>query len=135
MDKIHIRIGSAIDNQLVIENSGVDAYHLELFSDSEGNVFITDLNTKNGTFVNGRLLNGFTILQFGDKVVLGQHHLFRWEAYINKKSNLVGSEKSDNQKDKVLVYSTAQHKKINKQLIVIYTLIIIVLLMIGIVID
>ena len=54
MDKIHIRIGSAVDNQLVIENSGIDSYHLELFSDSEGNVFITDLNTKNGTFVNGR---------------------------------------------------------------------------------
>jgi pSer/pThr/pTyr-binding forkhead associated (FHA) protein len=55
MDKIHIRIGSASDNQLVIESKDIDAYHLELFSDPDGNVFITDLNTVNGTYVNGRL--------------------------------------------------------------------------------
>ena len=134
MDKIHIRIGRAVDNQLVIENSGIDAYHLELFSDADGNVFITDLNTKNGTYVNGRLLEGFTMLSVGDKVVLGQHHLFRWESYIQKKSNTTNSQKP-NKEIEVPVYAPVQNKKINKQLIVIYALILIVLLSIGFLID
>lgn len=134
MDKIHIRIGSAVDNQLVIENSGIDSYHLELFSDSDGNVFITDLNTKNGTFVNGRLLEGFTMLTIGDKVVLGQHHLFRWESYIQKKSAPTNSQKI-NKEIEVPVYAPVQNKKINKQLILIYSLIVLVLLSIGFLID
>jgi pSer/pThr/pTyr-binding forkhead associated (FHA) protein len=134
MDKIHIRIGSAVDNQLVIENSGIDAYHLELFSDSDGNVFITDLNTKNGTFVNGRLLKGFTQLSVGDKVVLGQHHLFRWESYIQKKTDASHSQKLSRE-IQIPVYAPVQNKKINKQLILIYALILMVLLSIGFLID
>lgn len=134
MNKIHIRIGRAVDNQLVIENSGVDAYHLELFSDPDGNVFITDLNTMNGTYVNGRLLEGFTMLSPGDKVVLGQHHLFRWESYIQKKA--ASSETKQVKKEvEVPVYVPTQNKKINKQLVVIYTLIVLVLLLIGFLID
>lgn len=134
MNKIHIRIGRAVDNQLVIENSGVDDYHLELFSDPDGNVFITDLNTMNGTYVNGRLLEGFTMLSPGDNVVLGQHHLFRWESYIQKK--VTSSETKQVKKEvEVPVYMPIQNKKINKQLVVIYTLIVLVLLLIGFLID
>jgi pSer/pThr/pTyr-binding forkhead associated (FHA) protein len=134
MDKIHIRIGSAVDNQLVIENSGIDAYHLELFSDSDGNVFITDLNTKNGTFVNGRLLKGFTLLSVGDKVVLGQHHLFRWESYIQKKASTTISQKKSNDNE-IPVYSPESNKNINKQLVIIYSLIALVLLSMAFLID
>lgn len=134
MDKIHIRIGSAIDNQLVIENSGIDPYHLELFSDSNGNVFITDLNTKNGTYVNGRLLDGFTMLTFGDKVVLGQHHLFRWELYMQEKSNSKNSQKN-NRTEEISYYSTAQYKKVNIQIIIIYFLITVILLVMAFLID
>jgi pSer/pThr/pTyr-binding forkhead associated (FHA) protein len=134
MDKIHIRIGSAVDNQLVIENSGIDAYHLELFSDPDGNVFITDLNTKNGTFVNGRLLEGFTMLSVGDKVVLGQHHLFRWESYIQKKASTTISQKKSNDNE-IPVYSAESNKNINKQLVIIYSLIALVLLSMAFLID
>jgi pSer/pThr/pTyr-binding forkhead associated (FHA) protein len=134
MDKIHIRIGSAVDNQLVIENSGIDAYHLELFSDPDGNVFITDLNTKNGTFVNGRLLEGFTMLSVGDKVVLGQHHLFRWESYIQKKASTPISQKKSNDNE-IPVYSAESNKNINKQLVIIYSLIALILLSMAFLID
>lgn len=134
MDKIHIRIGSAVDNQLVIENSGIDSYHLELFSDSNGNVFITDLHTKNGTFVNGRLLDGFTMLTIGDKVVLGQHHLFRWESYIQEKSipkNLHKNSKTE----EIIASSPVQNKKVNKQIVIIYSLIALMLLAMSFLLD
>jgi pSer/pThr/pTyr-binding forkhead associated (FHA) protein len=66
MNKIHLRIGGAKDNQLVIECVDIAPYHLELFCDSSGNVFITDLNSEQGTFVNNRRLNGFQLLKRGD---------------------------------------------------------------------
>ena len=86
MDKIHLRIGSNPDNDMVIVSDGVDGSHLELFCDNEGNVFITDLNTKNGTFINGEELNGYALLSQGDKVVLGRHYVFRWESFVRKES-------------------------------------------------
>jgi hypothetical protein len=63
MDKIHLRIGSALDNQLVIESVDVAPHHLELFCDTSGNVFITDLGSEQGTFVNNRRLDGFKLLK------------------------------------------------------------------------
>lgn len=63
MDKIHLRIGSALDNQLVIESVDVAPYHLELFCDTSGNVFITDLGSEQGTYVNNRRLDGFKLLK------------------------------------------------------------------------
>ena len=127
MDKIHIRIGSASDNQLVIESKDIDAYHLELFSDPDGNVFITDLNTVNGTYINGRLLEGFTLLSVGDKVVLGQHHLFRWESYIQKKTSGKNSSEEP-KKEPIQTEYPIQNKNLNKQIIIIYSLIALVLL-------
>jgi pSer/pThr/pTyr-binding forkhead associated (FHA) protein len=107
---------------------------LELFSDSNGNVFITDLNTKNGTYVNGRLLDGFTMLTFGDKVVLGQHHLFRWESYMQEKSNAKKSQEN-NRTEEIPYYSTVQNKKVNIEIIIIYCLITVILLVMAFLID
>ena len=134
MNKIHLRIGSALDNQLLIEESGIDPYHLELFSDSDGNVFITDLNTKNGTYVNGKELEGFTLLNLGDKVVLGQHHLFRWEPYILKTTQPETKSSNQNQ-EPVQIADPNKNKKLNKELVAIYSLIVIVLVLMGYVLD
>ena len=87
MEKIHLRIGSNSDNDMVIESEGVDGNHLELFCDNEGNVFITDLKTIHGTFINGEELKGYTLLNQGDKVVLGHHYVFRWEGFIRNGSS------------------------------------------------
>jgi pSer/pThr/pTyr-binding forkhead associated (FHA) protein len=82
MNKIHLRIGGAKDNQLVIESVDIAPYHLELFCDSSGNVFITDLNSEQGTFVNNRRLNGFQLLKRGDRIRFGQNYNFLWEEFI-----------------------------------------------------
>jgi pSer/pThr/pTyr-binding forkhead associated (FHA) protein len=87
MNKIHLRIGGAKDNQLVIECVDIAPYHLELFCDSSGNVFITDLNSEQGTFVNNRRLNGFQLLKRGDRVRFGQNYTFSWEEFIPAQSN------------------------------------------------
>ena len=53
-----IRIGRASDNDIVLIHPSVSRNHLELFYDGEGNVFLTDLNSANGTFVNGQRIVG-----------------------------------------------------------------------------
>lgn len=135
MDKIHLRIGSYPDNDMIIESEGVDGHHLELFCDSDGNVFITDLNTKNGTFINGEELSGYALLKFGDKVVLGRHYVFRWESFIRseesqqKADSFVKEEQKrvDNQTTKPIIQVKDQVSI--KQLILIYAAILIMIIL------
>jgi pSer/pThr/pTyr-binding forkhead associated (FHA) protein len=139
MDKIHLRIGSNVDNDMVIESEGVDDKHLELFCDSSGNVFITDLNTKNGTFINGEELNGYALLNQGDKVVLGRHYVFRWESFVRKEKisdDDRDEKKPFNQKKEGIeekMQSDNKHKidlsASNKELILIYGAILLVLIL------
>lgn len=141
MNKIHIRIGTAPDNQMVLESDGVDAYHLELFSDTDGNVFITDLNSVNGTFVNGKQLRGFMMLNEGDKVVLGHYFTFRWENFIQKPKPVVEKKTVTTTTEKPLQNRVAEKpkekeqvtvpKNIDKQLVVIYSLIVLVLALLA----
>ena len=135
MDKIHLRIGSSPDNDMVIESEGVDAHHLELFCDTEGNVFITDLNTKNGTFVNGEELSGYTLLSIGDKVVLGRHYVFRWESFIRtekpfvKSASLKTEYSQDTHSRKIEKTTEAKTDVSNKQLVLIYGAILLIILL------
>lgn len=139
MNKIHIRIGTAPDNQMVLESEGVDAYHLELFSDTDGNVFITDLNSVNGTFVNGKQLRGFMMLNEGDNVVLGHYFTFRWENFIQKSKPVLEKKVATTTTQKPIENKVVEKlrvkeqvsvpKNIDKQLVVIYSLIVLVLVL------
>jgi pSer/pThr/pTyr-binding forkhead associated (FHA) protein len=77
----HIRIGRSKSNQVVLDHEQIAPEHLELFADSEGNVFITDLGSSQGTKVNGEVLKGFTQLKDTDEVVLGGKVKFNWKKY------------------------------------------------------
>ena len=79
--KIHLRIGRSEENDLVIDNVDIELFHLELFCDANNNVFITDLNSKTGTFVNGVRMNGYTLLGLGDIVILGSNYELKWSKY------------------------------------------------------
>ena len=79
--KIHLRIGRSKENDLVVDNVDIELFHLELFCDANNNVFITDLNSKTGTFVNGVRMNGYTILGLGDIVILGANYELKWSRY------------------------------------------------------
>ena len=49
-----IKIGRTEGNDLVIkDDTTISRNHAEIFQDDEGNIFLTDLNSSNGTFVNG----------------------------------------------------------------------------------
>ncbi len=82
MNKLHLKIGTFSNNELVVDEAGIDPHHLELFCDEYGNVFITDLKSTNGTFVNDKALDGFKLLVAGDKVRLGKIYIFDWENFV-----------------------------------------------------
>ena len=139
MNKIHLRIGGAKDNQLVIESVDIAPYHLELFCDTSGNVFITDLNSEQGTFVNNRRLNGFQLLKKGDRVRFGQNYNFAWEECMPVQSNKNTEVRQElkevtehvNVPPKKQAASTNSPSVNNKQLYVIYACIIFLLILLS----
>ena len=80
--KLYVRIGSDPSNDRVIQ--GIDPFHSELFRDTEGNVFISDLNTLSGTRVNSRKLDDYVQLNENDKVYLAETILFDWKKILNE---------------------------------------------------
>lgn len=139
MNKIHLRIGGAKDNQLVIESVDIAPYHLELFCDTSGNVFITDLNSEQGTYVNNRRLNGFQLLKKGDRIRFGQNYNFAWEEFIpvqSNKNNAIRNEAKEaterisvaNKKQDLATKSPSVN---NMQLYVIYGCIIFLLILLS----
>ena len=152
MNKIHLKIGKSFSNEIVIDDSGIDPHHLELFCDEYHNVFITDLKSINGTFVNDQALHGFKLLVAGDRVRLGGGYIFDWENIIlninsvKKQEGFVAPVES---KEKIKPISTPtpspspttketttvnnkNSSKINKEIFVIYGLIMLIFLLIYI---
>jgi len=77
-----IRIGRSRENDIVLDHSSISRHHAELFYDSMGNVFLTDLNSSNGTFVNGRRIMGSVQLNQNDIVKLGVADVIPWRNYL-----------------------------------------------------
>ena len=152
MNKIHLKIGKSFSNEIVIDDSGIDPHHLELFCDEYHNVFITDLKSINGTFVNDQALDGFKLLVAGDRVRLGGTYIFDWENIIlnvNSVKKQVGFVAPVESKEKIKPRSTPtpsptpkpketttvnnkNSSKINKEIFVIYGLIMLIFLLIYI---
>ncbi|MFM7565119.1 MAG: FHA domain-containing protein [Flavobacteriales bacterium] len=79
--RLHIRIGRGSKNHVVIDHEGVAEEHLELFADADGNVFISDLGSAEGTYVNGQALKGYVLLAEGDRVTLGKDCPLNWKKF------------------------------------------------------
>lgn len=68
-----LTIGRRETNDVVIENLGVSGYHAKI--DSLDDTFLlTDLQSRNGTFVNEKLVTSHW-LKHGDVVIIGKHTL------------------------------------------------------------
>ena len=79
-----IRVGRSRDNDVILDHSSVSRYHIELFYDEFGNVFLTDLNSSNGTFVNGRRITGSVQLNHNDIVKAGMSDPIPWRNYLSQ---------------------------------------------------
>jgi pSer/pThr/pTyr-binding forkhead associated (FHA) protein len=73
MNKERYTIGRLADNDIRIDNPAVSGHHsliINILNDS----FLEDLNSTNGTYVNGKLIKKHA-LQHGDVVTVGHHQL------------------------------------------------------------
>src|SRR5215510_15500809 len=73
MNKERYTIGRLPDNDIRIDNPAVSGHHsliINILNDS----FLEDLNSTNGTYVNGKLIKKHA-LQDGDVVTVGHHQL------------------------------------------------------------
>jgi len=69
LDQPVVRIGRALDNDLVLEDSRVSRYHLEILRDKDTYV-VRDLGSTNGTLVNGKAVRERR-LKVGDLISVG----------------------------------------------------------------
>src|SRR5690606_40257096 len=73
MTKERYTVGRLPDNDIRIDNAAVSGHHsllINILNDS----FLEDLNSTNGTYVNGKLIKKHA-LQHGDIITIGHHQL------------------------------------------------------------
>lgn len=65
-----LTIGKLSDNDIVIDNAMVSRHHAKIVMDKSGHCEIVDLNSKNGTYVNGRKVRGSHSVEPGDRIMV-----------------------------------------------------------------
>lgn len=69
-DKMLLRVGRARNNDLILDIPNVSRFHA-IFTASRSGVVLSDLGSKNGTFVNGRRITTPVGLETGDVIDIG----------------------------------------------------------------
>ncbi|MEW5735045.1 MAG: FHA domain-containing protein [Thermodesulfobacteriota bacterium] len=101
-----ISIGRLNDNQVVVENLAVSGHHAKIDSVGEG-FLLTDLQSKNGTFVNMQRVNSHW-LKDGDQVTVGKHTLL----FVNEEQSAAAAPgKAGGDLEKTMVMDTAAYRE------------------------
>jgi hypothetical protein len=80
-----LTIGKLPDNHIVIENRMVSRHHAKILLDRGGRFEIIDLESKNGTFVNGRRVRGSQSIRPGDRIMVANTNLPNdWVRYFDQ---------------------------------------------------
>jgi len=89
IDKASLTIGRADDNDIAIENLAVSGHHAKLVREN-GDFVLFDLNSLNGTFVNGHKISKW-ILKSNDLITIGKHTVVFQDEQAPKKPGLTGT--------------------------------------------
>ena len=81
-----IKIGKAPTNDIVINDKTVSREHLVVFIDDDKNVFVTDLGSTNGTYVNGVQIEESVKLETLDVLRVG-NSLVEWPQFLMSNDN------------------------------------------------
>ncbi len=84
-----VTIGRADDNVIVVPGDapGVSRYHAQVVFVGE-HMYIQDSGTPNGTWLNGRRIQGATPFTLGDEIRLGHRYLLNKAQILAAKLNL-----------------------------------------------
>lgn len=86
LNKRRFLVGSADNCDLIIKSDTVSSYHCILIVDKDG-VFILDIDSANGTYVNGNLVNK-SLLSDEDVLTVGDHTLRFLETFTGEDVNI-----------------------------------------------
>lgn len=78
MDKLTLIIGRGAGTDITLHHDAVSREHARITTDDHGSLYIEDLGSTNGTFVNGKRISGRVRLRSGDTLLLGTYS-FPWE--------------------------------------------------------
>lgn len=78
-------IGKSSNNNIILNYDDVSRKHAILYRESNGNIIIEDLNSTNGTYVNGCKITS-QILHPGDRVTITRNYNLAWDSIF--KSNV-----------------------------------------------
>lgn len=104
-----ITIGRKQTNDIVIDNLAVSSNHAKVDVLDEG-VLLTDLRSKNGTFVNKQLVTSHW-LEKGDVITIGKHDLI----YIMEEGEEPAAVSDENLSDKTMVLDTDEYRQMVQQ--------------------
>ena len=76
-----ITIGRSPKSDVVIHDTYVGRVHMQIVLDNDGNIYVIDMNSTNGTYVNGQRIYGKVRLQKNDIIRIGNTTL-PWQKYI-----------------------------------------------------
>ena len=93
-----LAIGRAPDNDVCIPDQSVSQHHARVGVTAEGAIFIEDLGSTNGTYVNGEKITRQT-LRDGDKVLIRPHHVLKFCYQANPAPETADSHAADATRD------------------------------------
>ena len=81
-----IRLGKHSANDYVVSEDTVSRYHAQMTITDSGEVFIRDLGSTNGTYIDGKKITAETKLVAGNVVRLG-NKVINWQEIAQKQPN------------------------------------------------
>lgn len=89
-----ITIGRSKENDIAVNDPMVSRTHLQIVQDDSGVCSVVDLNSSNGTYVNGQRISGEVKLQPKDEICIG-NTILPWQEYIKVSIGPVPPPKSN----------------------------------------
>lgn len=119
-----IKIGRSQDNDIVLEHASVSRHHAEIFIDAEGHVFIRDLNSANGTYINDEKISGGGQLHAGDVLQLGHEEKVDWQRIVKSTTGAEAQPAASGGKG-------AAKGNANRNAVMKWSLVILIVLLVG----
>ena len=127
-----ITFGREVGSDIVINDPFVTRVHMQLVQDDSGAIKVVDMGSTNGTFVNGRRIEGECPLNPGDEVRIG-HTILPWQQYLNRPAmNGAGQPNPILRQEQISYHSQPPKRPNNKAVYVI--LMLLLLLIVGVVV-
>ena len=106
-----VSIGRTPDNSVSLDNKGVSSHHA-IITQKENTYFIEDINSTNGTFVNGQRVTLKQPLSFGDSIDICKHTLKFVRVPSSDAVLADHSGEYDDDADSTIIVPVAQEQKV-----------------------